>query len=189
MPESQRRKIAESLARRGLREQPKKCPGCSETKHRDEFGYRTNGHTRSLCKQCNAAKSRAWAKRNPDKVKAKNRQTALRRYYGITESQYDALLRQQGGRCKICGSQGGDEIGIPLVVDHCHGSMRIRGLLCSPCNSGIGHLREDPSILRAAIAYLAEEGNADSLYAVPGMPSGVPQVTGHWRSKSSRAVG
>jgi hypothetical protein len=173
MPAEQRQKISQSLISRDVRSKPKKCPSCGETKHRDEFGYRRNGHTRSLCKKCGAAKAREWAKRNPDRVKAHNRAINLRRHYGLTEDQYGLLLKAQDGKCRICGSSGKADSDFPLVIDHCHASSRIRGLLCSPCNSGIGHLQEDISVLRAAIEYLVEGAAPDSLYATPGMPSGV----------------
>lgn len=41
-----------------------------------------------------------------------------------------------------------------LAVDHCHENGHVRGLLCSSCNTAIGLLRDDPAILRSAIAYL-----------------------------------
>jgi len=52
------------------------------------------------------------------------------------------------GRCDICHAQG------KLHVDHCHTSGIIRGLLCNSCNLGIGHLKDDITVLRSATNYL-----------------------------------
>ncbi|MCP4994783.1 MAG: hypothetical protein GY934_13530 [Gammaproteobacteria bacterium] len=41
-----------------------------------------------------------------------------------------------------------------LAVDHCHRTHAIRGLLCRTCNSGIGLLKDDPTIVAKAAAYL-----------------------------------
>jgi hypothetical protein len=53
-----------------------------------------------------------------------------------------------GGVCQICGD---DE---RLGVDHCHASGRLRGLLCSRCNTGLGMFRDRPELLAEAIEYL-----------------------------------
>lgn len=44
----------------------------------------------------------------------------------------------------------------PLVVDHDHTTGAVRGLLCSACNTGIGHLKDDPAVVAAALHYLKE---------------------------------
>lgn len=94
------------------------------------------------------AKNRAFRKKNPDKVRMYNRKAA----YGITQADYDAMVVAQGGRCKICkGTPRGKPF---LLVDHDHDTGAIRGLLCQPCNVGIGHLGDDPQRLRAAAEYL-----------------------------------
>ncbi|MFE7780319.1 endonuclease VII domain-containing protein [Streptomyces nigrescens] len=173
MPDEQRRKISEALASKRIGEAPKVCSICKETKPRDMFGRRTNGYSRSECKPCAAARTRKWVKENPERMRALNRATTLRRYYGITEAQYDSLLEAQDGLCLICRSPGDPDRRVPLVVDHCHDSMRIRGLLCNPCNQGIGFLRDSVEILRSAIEYLEAEETAECLVAQPGMPSGV----------------
>lgn len=67
---------------------------------------------------------------------------------------YDAMLMAQDGRCAICADPVTSE-GRALAVDHCHASGRVRGLLCDPCNLGLGKFRDDPARLRAAIAYLS----------------------------------
>lgn len=173
MSVDQRRKISDALSSKMLGEAPKKCPDCQETKPRDMFGRRSNGYSRSRCRPCEAERTRLWGKENPDKLKAINRATNLKRYYGITQAQYNSLLEAQGGACRICGSSEEAARGAPLVVDHCHDSMRIRGLLCTPCNQGIGFLRDDPAILRSALLYLQADGSDGDLVAVPGMPSGI----------------
>lgn len=50
--------------------------------------------------------------------------------------------------CSICGSEE------RLVVDHCHNSGEVRGMLCNHCNRGLGHFRDNPETMLNAIAYL-----------------------------------
>lgn len=76
--------------------------------------------------------------------------------YKITVSEYEAMFEKQGGVCAICKGppRGSGAKSGRLVVDHCHTTNRFRGLLCGPCNSGIGHLQDSPSLLRSATQYL-----------------------------------
>ena len=69
------------------------------------------------------------------------------------------MYKEQDGRCAICGIKGDvSELGFTkrelLCVDHDHDSHAIRGLLCSPCNLGIGKLADDPVIVQNAVNYL-----------------------------------
>lgn len=50
--------------------------------------------------------------------------------------------------CVICGSTE------ELVVDHCHKTNIIRGMLCNHCNRGLGHFKDDPELLEFARMYL-----------------------------------
>lgn len=64
------------------------------------------------------------------------------------------MLEEQNGVCAICFSPP-----LPrdrLFVDHCHASGAVRALLCRPCNTGIGMLKDDPDRLMAAAAYLLQ---------------------------------
>jgi hypothetical protein len=74
----------------------------------------------------------------------------LRTAYGLTAAEYDALLAKQAGRCAICGTQPVKR----LAVDHEHATGKVRGLLCSTCNSGLGHFKDSVPALENAIAYL-----------------------------------
>ena len=51
-----------------------------------------------------------------------------------------------------------------MGVDHCHATGKVRGLLCHPCNAGLGFYRDDPRLMREAAAYI-ERSRAD---ACPG---------------------
>jgi hypothetical protein len=103
-------------------------------------------------------------------------------HYRLRPSDYYQLLREQDGRCAICGihdqevpvtGSGRPRLDGPaavihrLVVDHCHRTNRVRGLLCPTCNSGLGQFRESIARLEGAIAYLRRLG-AEPLPEPPG---------------------
>ena len=98
-------------------------------------------------------KSRKGYIRNADKIRARSLADHYQRKYGITISDRDRMLDVQGGLCAICGGLPKGK-GNRLHVDHCHTTNKIRGLLCSPCNTLLGQAQEDVSVLRSAIAYL-----------------------------------
>jgi hypothetical protein len=78
----------------------------------------------------------------------------LNRRYGIGVEDYNALVELQGGRCAICGTDSPGGNFTKWAVDHCHGSLKVRGLLCVNCNMGIGQFGDDPARLRAAAEYI-----------------------------------
>jgi Recombination endonuclease VII len=78
----------------------------------------------------------------------------LRALYGIGIAEYKALYAAQGGRCAICDAHQ-SELTYRLGVDHDHATGAVRGLLCVPCNQGIGHLKDSVELLRKALAYLS----------------------------------
>jgi hypothetical protein len=85
------------------------------------------------------------------------RDVVLRRNYGISEAEYDAMLAAQNGGCALCGSPpkpGGTGAASRLHVDHDHVTKRVRALLCTRCNIGIGHFCENPALMRAAADYV-----------------------------------
>lgn len=85
------------------------------------------------------------------------RSLKLKSLYGITLDEFEELETSQGTVCAICKRpEKAFRKGTlcRLAVDHCHETKKIRGLLCSKCNIGIGHFNHDPTLLQAAIQYL-----------------------------------
>lgn len=87
-----------------------------------------------------------WKKKNPDKV----RSARLKYKYGITLEQYNSILSFQNSVCAICHRESYRN----LVVDHCHRTGIVRGLLCDSCNVTLGLMGEDISSLERILSYL-----------------------------------
>lgn len=112
---------------------------------------------------------RRYTEENRERVNAQRRSKYLDRRqnhiagmrlrrFGLTRDDFLDMLEEQGGVCAICGnpetSRGNHGYIKNLSVDHDHETGVVRGLLCNNCNRAIGLLRDDTSILAAAIAYL-----------------------------------
>lgn len=97
------------------------------------------------------AKRRAYY-RTPQGQMAR-RQYELLRAYGLSIAAYEALLASQDFRCAICRASDPGR-GKGWNVDHCHKTLKVRGLLCTRCNFAVGHLKNDPSLCRATAEYL-----------------------------------
>ena len=88
----------------------------------------------------------------------------LKRYYGIDLLQYSQMFMAQNGKCAICGSDyGGHRNGEQkaLAVDHDHKTGKVRGLLCEPCNQGLGKFRDDQNIVLEAFHYLKKHASGE----------------------------
>ena len=137
----------------------KKCPKCGNLLEDSNFYIQKSGRHKgklsSWCKSCCSKKSseryknnkeecnrahREWVQKNKDKVAFTKAKSA----YGISKEEYDSLIR----KCQICGSEEN------LVIDHSHQSGRIRGMLCSNCNKGLGFFKDNPALLQRASDYV-----------------------------------
>lgn len=132
------RRMREGLPVRARVEVPpghKYCPGCAQVSplsnwHRNASSR--DGYT-SYCKDCRRRQGAA---------------DHLRRTFGLTLEERDALFAAQDGLCAICRSA-------PIKhIDHDHPTGQVRGGLCGPCNMGLGQFEDDPGRLRAAARYL-----------------------------------
>jgi hypothetical protein len=74
--------------------------------------------------------------------------------YGLTHEQFMALLESQQNKCRICAKEIYESKKPMAVVDHCHRTNNVRGLLCQKCNTAIGLLGDDPTLLTLALRYL-----------------------------------
>jgi hypothetical protein len=99
-----------------------------------------------------SARFERWKAKNPEKYKLIQKNSSLKKLYGITVEERDLILQSQGGRCAICRTDQPGPRG--WFIDHCHSLKRVRGILCQPCNSTLGYARDDVAILKAAISYL-----------------------------------
>jgi hypothetical protein len=84
----------------------------------------------------------------------KNRRTGLLRKYGLTEDDYSLMLASQNYACAICKSTDPNDRWNRFHVDHCHKSGKVRGLLCTQCNTGLGKFYDNIDSLSEAIRYL-----------------------------------
>lgn len=87
-----------------------------------------------------------------------------REKYGLTADEIAAMHTKQDGRCAICGDQR------KLGVDHDHATGAVRALLCTPCNTALGLLKENPTRIRAALAYLKSRAVAAKTGALEATP-------------------
>lgn len=97
----------------------------------------------AICKQCGPTtiKLKVTTWRCVNSIRTHCLRT--RRLDGFRE-----ILAQKNKFCQICGSEKN------IVIDHCHDTNIIRGLLCSRCNTGIGKMLHSEELLLKAIEYL-----------------------------------
>jgi hypothetical protein len=108
------------------------------------------------------AQGREWCSNNRDKKNMYSLRSHWKRMYGLSPLGYNMLGSQSGGVCGICGeAETYTRYGRVrrLSVDHDHKTGRVRGLLCSSCNAGLGMFKEDTTRLFAAIEWLNNNGS------------------------------
>lgn len=100
--------------------------------------------------------SKKWKKLHPEKQSILQRKLNLKYKWGITFMEYEVMLGAQGGACAICRKVPDGKY---LAIDHDHRTGKIRGLLCSKCNTALGSLKEDPESIMRMLAYVREGQN------------------------------
>ena len=87
----------------------------------------------------------------PRMTTEKGKRNHLWSHFRMTPEDLQRMHTAQQGRCAIC-----QERPSRLVIDHCHVTRRVRGLLCDRCNT---HLRaiEDRDFVAQAKVYLSRD--------------------------------
>lgn len=90
------------------------------------------------------------------------RMSFLGRTFGMTLDEFADTLDSQDGRCAICGASDPRSRKFDWAVDHDHSTGRVRGILCHPCNLGLGLFSDDEHRLLGAIDYLRSHAVAQA---------------------------
>lgn len=177
-----------------MSEETKYCTRCKDIKPVSGFSDRPypSGFVGkySQCMNCRTQASALWAKkpdgkaalkkwkaenykRNRDKIlfaqrhkwkenRQKWRHGNFMKKYGLSAAEVDAMKVAQQFKCAVCKSDMR-----PLNLDHDHRTGKIREMLCSPCNRGLGHFGDSPQLLSEAIKYLIRHsGNSGTKIVV-----------------------
>ena len=141
----------------------KTCTKCNTEKELTDYSINKRHSTgrNTVCKKCEnqrIAEYRAprreqerqraanYRKQNKEKIRDKR----LKEIYGISLTAYNTMYDKQKGVCKICHEPSNKT----FAVDHCHTTGEVRGLLCSPCNTSLGLMKDNIQRLSNAIEYL-----------------------------------
>lgn len=137
----------------------KVCNTCKESKEESQY-YVSKGYIHHRCKLCSNKKTREWYEINQER----RRRAVLKHYYksryGMSFEDIHKMFSSQNGKCLICGVDvhlKGTKDNTQGVIDHCHQTNIVRGIICNMCNKGLGLFRDNPEFLKQAIKYLKGE--------------------------------
>lgn len=164
----------------------RECSICGHKKHKSDFStvlYNKKRIPNSACRICVRDRGRERMKipetkemflessrksylKNGGKERALN--WRLKKEYGITLEERDAMLLANGSKCPICETK---EPNPYWAVDHCHRTGKVRGVICSRCNSLLGMAKDNIFTLQSAITYLSNHYfNQEPVEGVEGFP-------------------
>jgi hypothetical protein len=144
------------------------CVDCKSWKPLDD--YYTFSRSRSgygyICKTCISHRRMSDYYSGIEKAQLRARNYAktlpgitslLKRKHAISDEEARWWAERTQGVCDICSQTC--RIKSRLSVDHCHTTLKIRGVLCDDCNMMLGRAKDDVSILLSAIRYLSERSS------------------------------
>lgn len=123
------------------------CGKCKEEKLISEYykmrgeGLRKSDYN-SFCKYCHNRRS------PKEQVMQRNAKARIKREFGLSIEEYRQYFEDADYKCSVCDSKH------KLVLDHCHSTGIIRGVLCHNCNTALGHVKDNILILKGLINFL-----------------------------------
>lgn len=113
----------------------KECNECKQTLPLDKF-HKHKGRKHGVTEKCKECRNTLIVEKR----------------HGLEKGQLIKMKKDVDFKCQICYNE------LQLAVDHCHESGKVRGLLCSNCNNGLGRFKDNLEYLKNAIKYLKENG-------------------------------
>jgi hypothetical protein len=111
----------------------RQCRLCGETKSLAQFRITTGTNRRHVCNECRSLQKAGWD-------------------FELSVAEVRRLLAKRQ-TCEICGKR---PVNGRLRIDHDHHTKKVRGVLCSNCNVGLGMFDDDPELLEQAAEYIRE---------------------------------
>jgi hypothetical protein len=134
---------------------PKPLDACKRGHLKSKYGYYDQKGIYKGCKICRSEANKKWFERKYKNDPEWQIRKHLRLNWDMTIAEYDLLLESQDNRCAICGTTDfGNTRG---HIDHDHSTGKIRGILCSNCNNGLGRFKDNIEHLKNAIIYLKKD--------------------------------
>lgn len=140
----------------------KVCSKCKVEKPYSDFynSAKSKDGRGNRCKSCDKIVRSTSRSRSPATQLGYRRRTLLRNYE-LTLEDYELMLSMQNYACAICGTTNPVGEGnatkynsFSFAVDHNHATNEVRGLLCNPCNRGLGFFKDSQDLLKSALLYL-----------------------------------
>jgi Recombination endonuclease VII len=137
---------------KALNAKERTCKRCEKTKPIEDYYFKNKEktHKSNICKECKIKENNVRTHTTSKERRAKWRRVSHAKSYGLTLEEMNAYFID--ARCGICTHEGDDKNRI--VLDHCHATGKIRGVLCDHCNKALGLFFDDIERLERAIQWL-----------------------------------
>jgi hypothetical protein len=137
------------------------CRTCFKTKPSIEFmrAAKTRSGFETECRECIRARDRRRYQRDKKKRLEQSKFGQIKWKYGLSKSDWEAMIQSAGGKCEICNSEfvfDKPRSHNRPCVDHNHETGVVRGILCARCNQGLGLFCESVDSIKSAAKYLME---------------------------------
>ena len=129
----------------------KLCNLCNKIK--DDFYKVPN----NICISCCRKRDKEWYANNKTERKKYNLEAYYKRQYNFTLKERDAFFKSHNNKCNICNIKVKKNVNLAInqgVIDHCHETKMVRGLLCNQCNKALGCFKDDITAMKSAIKYM-----------------------------------